>query len=168
MGFSFLDKIATTWAPQGETPLLLRNSQRRVLSSVIALTTDAKLLKRHFDHAITGADVLVALRHIRSHLPGPLILIWDRLTAHRDRRVQQWIAADPELYVEWLPPYAPDLNPEEGCNQNIKNAVRNAAPESVEELRRLVDRAFNRLRNRPDLLQSFFEHARLDGVNLIT
>jgi len=86
VGFSFLDKIATTWAPQGETPLLLRNSQRRVLSSVIALTTDAKLLKRHFDHAITGADVLVALRHIRSHLPGPLILIWDRLTAHRDRR----------------------------------------------------------------------------------
>jgi transposase len=163
-----VDKIATTWAPQGETPVLLRNSERRVLSTVIALTTDAKLLKRHFDHPVSGADVLVALRHFRGYLPGPLILIWDRLTAHRDRRVQQWIATDPDLYVEWLPPYAPDLNPEEGCNENIKNAVRNAAPETVEELRRLVDRAFNRLRNRPDLLQSFFEHARLDGVNLIT
>jgi transposase len=168
VGFSFLDKIATTWAPRGETPVLLRTSERRVLSTIIALTTDAKLLKRHFDHAITGADILVALRHFRRYLPGPLILIWDRLTAHRDRRVQQWIAADPDLYVEWLPPYAPDLNPEEGCNDNLKNAVRNAAPETVEELRLLVDRAFDRLRKRPDLLQAFFQHARLDGVNLIT
>lgn len=112
--------------------------------------------------------MLVALRHIRRYLPGPLILVWDRLTAHRDRQVQQWIAEDPELYVEWLPPYAPDLNPEEGCNDSLKNAIRNAAPEDVEELQRLVNRAFNRLRKRPELLQSFFKHACLDGVNLIT
>jgi len=138
-----------------------------VLSTVVGLTTDGHLFKRHFDHAVGGIDVLIALRHFRRLLPGPLIIVWDRLNAHRDKRVQEWIAADPDLYVEWLPPYAPDLNPEEGCNNSSKNAVRNAGPESTQELRRLVDRAFNRLRKRPDLLQSFFEHARLDGVNLI-
>ena len=126
------------------------------------------MLKRHFDHAVSGADILMALRHFRRLLPGPWILIWDRLTAHRDRQVQEWIAADPELFVEWLPPYAPDLNAEEGCNDNIKTYLRNAAPENAEALRQMVDPAFNRLRKRPDLLQSFFEHARLDGVNLIT
>jgi transposase len=162
VGFSFLDKLASTWAPRGQTPLLRRVSQRRVLSTAVALTTHGRLLKRHFDHALRGPDVIEALKHFRRHLPGPLILIWDRLSAHQDRGVQEWIAADPELFVEWLPPYAPDLNPEEGCNNNIKAHLRNAMPANVEELRQLVDRGFARLRKRPDLLRSFFQHAGLE------
>lgn len=168
VGFSFLDKIATTWAPEGETPLLRRVSERRALSTVVALTTSGRLLKRHFDHAVRGPDILVALRHFRRHLPGPLIIVWDRLSAHRDRQVQQWIAADPQLCVEWLPSYAPDLNPEEGCNDNIKSHLRNATPESVEQLRQQVNRGFARLRKRPDLLQAFFRHAGLGDVTQIT
>ena len=161
VGFSFLDKLASTWAPRGQTPVLRRVSQRRVLSTVVALTTRGRLLKRHFEHAVRGPDMIEALKHFRRHLPGPLIIIWDRLSAHRDQRVHEWIAATPDLFVEWLPPYAPDLNPEEGCNDNIKSHLRNATPESVEELRQQVDRGFARLRQRPDLLQSFFRHAGL-------
>ena len=143
-------------------------SQRRVLSTVVALTTHGRLLKRHFDHAVGGPDIIEALKHFRRHLPGPLIIIWDHLSAHQDRGVQAWIAADPDLYVEWLPPYAPDLNPEEGCNDNLKSYLRNATPGSVAELRQQVDRGFARLRKRPDLLKSFFQHAGLGDVTLIT
>jgi transposase len=132
----------------------------------VALTTDGRLLKRHFKHPIRAVDILVALRHFRHHLPGPLIIVWDRLSAHRDRRVQQWIAADPELYCEWLPPYAPELNPEEYCNNAVKGRVRNATPNDNVQFRRLIDRAYAAIRRRPDLLQSFFELAGLDRVTL--
>ena len=147
--------------------MLRRTSQRRVLSTVVALTTSGKLLKRHCPRAVKGADVVAALRHFRRHLPGPLIIIWDRLSAHRDHQVQQYLAADPQLQVEWLPPYAADLNPEEACHGNIKQHLRNATPAHVTELRQQVNRGFARLRQRPDLLQSFFHHAGLD-VNLLT
>jgi len=160
-GFSFLNAPGTTWAPQGETPILRRVSERRVLSTAIALTTDGKLLKRHFDHAIHGTDILVALRHFRRHLPGPLIIVWDRLSAHRDKRVLQWVAKDPNLSIEWLPPYAPTLNPEELCHGNIKTHLKGAMPETVDELRRQVDREFTRLRRRPELLIAFFKHTGL-------
>ncbi len=168
VGFSFLAPTATTWAPKGQTPVLRRVSQRRVLSSVVALTTSGKLFKRHFRHAVRGSDILVALRHFRRHLPGPLIIVWDRLSAHRDGQVQQFIAADPELYQEWLPPYAPDLNPEETCHGNVKEHLRNATPDSEDELRQQVDRGFARLRQRPDLLQGFFHHAGLHDVTFFT
>jgi transposase len=168
VGFSFLDKLASTWAPKGQTPVLRRVSQRRVLSTVVALTTRCRLFKRHFDHAVRGPDIIEALKHFRRHLPAPLIIIWDRLSAHQDHQVQEWIAADPDLFVEWLPPYAPDLNPEEGCNDNIKSYLRNAVPETSEELRQQVDRGFARLRKRTDILRGFFEHAGLGDVTLLT
>ena len=133
---------------------------------MVALTTNGRLLKRHFDHAVKGPDVIVALRHFRRYLSGPLIIIWDRLTAHRDRKVQQWIAADPHLYIEWLPPYAPDLNPEEACNASIKSRLRNATPENEKQLRHLVDRTFAQIRQRPDILKSFFQHEGMGDVTL--
>jgi len=167
VGFSFLNAPGTTWAPRGETPVLRRVSKRRVLSTMVALTTKAKLLKRHFDHAIHGADVLEGLKHFRQHLTGPLILVWDRLSAHRDCGVQEWIESQSDISVEWLPPYAPNLNPEELCHGNVKMQLRGAMPESIQELRRLVDKGFARLRKRPETLIAFFHHAGLQGVNLI-
>jgi transposase len=165
VGFSFLARVGTTWAPKGKPPVLRRVSKRRVLSTIVALTLDCRLFKRHFDHAVTGPDVIVALRHFRRLLPGPLIIVMDRLGAHTDHRVQEWIAADPQLWVEWLPAYAPDLNPEELCNRNIKGHLRNSTPDNEADMRRQVDREFARLRRRPDILRSFFEHVGLVDVS---
>jgi transposase len=167
VGFSFLAPVAHTWAAQGQTPVLRRVSQRRVISTVVALTTPGKLFKRHFQRALHGEDVVVALRHFGRHLPGPLIIVWDRLRAHRAGCVQQLMTDDPTLWVEWLPPYAPDLNPEEACHGNVKQHLRNATPATVDELREQVNRGFARLRQRPDLLQGFFHHAGLHDVTLL-
>ena len=160
-GFSFRAKTATTWAPIGHTPILRRMSKRRELSTVIGLTLTGKIYKRHFEHAIGAVDVLVALRHFQRHLAGPMIIIWDRLNAHRAVLVKEYIAAHPEIEVEWLPPYAPDLNPEEGCHGNVKQHLRNAAPTTTREMRAQVDRGFARIRQRPDLILGFFRHAGL-------
>jgi len=147
---------------------LRRTSQRRAISTVVALTTTGKVFKRHVRGAVRGDDVVRALRHFRRHISGPLIVVWDRLSAHRAACVQQFIAGDEELWVEWLPPYAPDLNPEEFCHGNVKQQLRNTTPTTVQELLTLVDRGFARLRQRRDLLQSCFHHAGLRDVALLT
>lgn len=145
----------------GQTPVLRRVSKRRALSTVVALSLSGKIYKRHFEHAMGGAEIVVALRHFQRPIPGPLILIWDRLSAHRATVVKTYLATHPGIAVEGLPPYAPDLNPEEGCHGNVKQPLRNATPENVGELRTHVDRGFARLRQRPDLILGFFRHAGL-------
>jgi transposase len=72
-----------------------------------------------------------------------------------------------QISVEWLPPYAPELNPEEYCYGNVKEHIRNATLESVKEMQRQVDRGFNRLRKRPDLLLFLFRRAGL-GIKRLT
>ena len=161
-GFPFRAKTGTTWAPKGQTPALRRVSKRRALSTVIGLTLSGRLYKRHFEQAIGGDDIVVALRHFQRHVPGPLIIIWDRLNAHRAAVVKAYVRAHPEIEVHWLPPYAPDLNPEEGCHGHIKQHLRHALPVGISDLRAGVDRGLARLRRRPDLILGCFRHAGLD------
>jgi DDE superfamily endonuclease len=161
-GFSFRAKTGTTWAPQGQTPVLRRVSKRRALSTVVGLTLSGRIYKRHFAHAISGEDIVATLHHFRRYIPGPLIIIWDRLNAHRATVVKEYVEAHPEIDVHWLPPYAPDLNPEAGCHGNVKQHLRNAMPADVGDLRAGVDRGLARLRRRPDLILGFFRHAGLD------
>jgi hypothetical protein len=160
-GFSCRAKTATTWAPIGHTPILRRMSTCREWSTVIGLTRTGTIDTRHVAHAIGATDILVALRHFHRHMVGPMIIIWDRLTAHRAVLVKEYLAAHPAIEVAWLPPYAPDVNPEEGCHGNVKQRLRKAAPSNTRAMRAQVDRGFARLRQRPDLILGFFRHAGL-------
>ena len=94
-------------------------------------------------------------------MPGPLILIWDRARPHRSHLTGTYLAAHPEIMVEELPTYAPELNPEEYCHGNVKQHLKNARPSTKAEIRASLDRGFQRLRRRPDLLLSFFHAAGL-------
>ena len=161
-GVSFRAKTGTPWAPLGRTPILPRVSPRRALSTVIGLTRSGRLDTRHFAHAICGEDMVMTLRHVQRHVPGPLILIWDRRNAHRAMVVTAYLGAHPAIEVHWLPPYAPDLNPEEGCHGHVKPHLRNALPGGVSDLRAGVDRGLARLRRRPDLILGCFRHAGLN------
>jgi len=138
---------------------LRRVSKRREVSTAIALTLSGRIYKRHFDHAIHGPDVVVFLRHLQRCLPGPLMVIWDRLQAHRSAEVKAYRGEHPEIMVEELPTYAPDLNPEEGCHGDVKKHLLNATPEDTRQIRQQASRGFARLRHRPDLILAFFHHA---------
>jgi transposase len=105
---------------------------------------------------------VAALRHFRRQIGRPLIVVWDRLNAHRAKLVQAFVAAHPDDYrLEWLPPYAPELNPEELCNGAVKRELLNALPASVTELHRQARRAFIRLGRRATILRGFFAHVGL-------
>jgi transposase len=160
-GFSFQVGTDTTWAPEGRTPVLRRVSKRRQVSTAIGVSTSGGIYKKHFDHAIHGEDTVAHLEHLCRQVPGAKILIWDRLRAHRSAVVKAFLAEHPEIDVEWLPPYAPELNPEEDCHGNVKQRMRNATPETEADIREQANRGFARLRRRPDLLLSFFRNAGL-------
>jgi hypothetical protein len=99
-GFSFQARPARTWAPRGRLQALRRKSQRRQLSTIAALTLSGRIYKRHYREAIRGPQVVRMLRHLRSCLRQPLIVIWDRSQPHRARVVKEYLATDQEISVE--------------------------------------------------------------------
>jgi transposase len=145
--------------------VLRREDKRRGLSCFCALTNTGKLYTIYFKGSINGERIVTALRHLRRYQKGPVILIWDSLTAHTSKVVKEHLANDTLIDVEVLPSYSPELNPEEYCHGYAKKRMRNATPLNEQELLQCAEREFNRIRRRPKLMQSFFAHAKLSIIN---
>jgi len=161
-GFSFAEPLATTWARRGKRPIFRRvTKERRALSTAVALTLSGKIYKQHFEGAVDSDDLILTLKHVQRYLSGKLILIWDRASIHKSNKTRAYLQQHPEIRVEELPAYAPQLNPEEYCHGNVKQHLKNACPETKAEIRAMLDLGFARLRRRPDLLLSFFHNAKL-------
>lgn len=154
--------MATTWARKGKRPAFRRvTSDRRALSTAVALTLSGRIYKRHFAGSIKSEQIIEALQHLKRQVPGKIILIWDRARTHTSKNVRNYLSDYPEIAVQLLPAYSPELNPEEYCHGNVKQALKNARPLHKTEIRSMLDRGFARLRKRPDLLLSFFHAAGL-------
>jgi transposase len=128
---------------------------------MVGLTISGRIYKHHFDGSINAEKLLVGLEHLVRHIQGPLILIWDRSRAHRGHVVKAFLEKHPEIHLEYLPAYAPELNPEEYCHGNVKRRMKNAILHSKTEIRNTLDQGFSRLRKRPDILLGCFQHAGL-------
>ncbi|HEX6533858.1 MAG TPA: winged helix-turn-helix domain-containing protein [Gemmatimonadaceae bacterium] len=121
-----------------------------------------RLPSRHVWGTVHGADVIRALRHFRRVLGTPLLLVWDHSNTHTDRRVQGFLAAHPrDSAAVFLPPYAPELNPEEQANALIKGRMANALPASITELTAWARRGIRHLQRHPEFVSNFFRHAGL-------
>ncbi|WP_404294533.1 transposase (plasmid) [Microvirga sp. RSM25] len=154
-------------ARRGLTPVLRRVSKRREVSSIVVITPDGHLYARHFRTSIPSQTVISALRSFRRKVGTPLLVVWNRLNAHRSQVTTAFIAAHPQDFaVAYLPAYAPELNSEEQCNAFVKRAMENALPGSVADLHLLAPREFSRLQRRPEMIVSFFRHAGLSVAGL--
>jgi len=111
-----------------------------------------------------AVDTVSFLKQVRRSLRGPLTICWDRSVIHdRSLFVREWLSKHPEVETVKLPGYAPELNPDEYVWSHTKYAeLCNYAAPNLPELGRIVGATLQKLRNRPDLLQGFIDHARLN------
>jgi transposase len=117
---------------------------------------------RIHSHNVRTAEVIQYLRDLHHRLGRPLIVVMDRLPAHRSavRQLQKSGAA--WLSVEWLPGYAPDLNPVEAHWSTSKySRLANYVPEHIDDLYDAVTEAVGDAALDQSLMRSFFRSARL-------
>lgn len=115
-GFLMLPIPARTWAPRGQTPLLAHNAKR--LQKVLALgmiTVSAQRRRLGSYHLLQPNEsiVVAVLQQMQRHFRRPLVVVWDRLSAHRSAWVREFLRTHPDVHVEEFPAYAPELNPVE-------------------------------------------------------
>jgi len=115
---------------------------------------------RLFPGPIKAPQIIVFLEHLMRHLRRPLLVIWDRLPGHRSLDVRDFIAAQGDrLTLEWLPAYAPELNPVEHIWGHLKqHEIPNRCPRELWELSTAARAA---LRRRPTLVTAFWKQADL-------
>ena len=151
-----------TWAPKGQTPVLEYNFNWKSLSAVAGLTL-LNFYFRLYPGAVKSPQVVDFLAALRRHISGLLIVVWDGLPAHRSRLVRDYLASlDGWIHVEYLPPYAPELNPVEYIWAYWKqHELPNVCPKDFWSLGQEARRTLRRMRRRPRLISAFWKQASL-------
>ena len=145
------------YAPRGRTPEVRVCHKRAGLSLVSAVANKGELRWMVVDGAVNAPTFLQRLiREARRKV----FLILDRLKAHRARLTRDWLAEHrSEIEVFYLPPYSPELNPDEGVNADVKQAVPRKAPaRSKQQLKREMISHMHCLAKRPQRIRAIFQH----------
>ena len=154
------DVRGRSFAPRGRTPTVRVRRERTGLGLISAPTNRGELRWMVLDGAVKAPTLIRFLGRLVRDAGRKVFLILDRLPVHRARSVRVWLAERPaEIELFHLPPYSPDLNPDEGLNADLKQAVTRKAPaRGKPPLKRAVVGHMRKLSRSPERVRSFFGH----------
>lgn len=164
-GFYLMPGVVKTYGPKGQTPVIDKWLSRDHLSVMAGFTPAGKVYMLVREKALTSDDTVVFLEHLRRQTGRRLLVIWDGSPIHRWGAVPDYLASGAAkwVHVVALPGYAPDLSPwDQGGWHHLKHVeMRNLSCMDLEELHLELHLAIGRLRQKPQLIHSFFASAGL-------
>lgn len=138
---------------------------RNHFSLMSGITPGGHLMTRMRAQAMTGLDSTDFLLQVGRYLGGKLLVIWDGGSIHRGEEIILFMSngGSEFVHLESFPAYAPDLNPDEGVWNHLKNVeLGNLCCTSFPSLHKEINLGIRRMRRRPDLIKSFYAQAGLE------
>jgi transposase len=151
---------ARGYAPEGEPATMVVPDPHIRANQISTITNEGKVHFMTYTGMMNAALFLVFLGRLLRSTTGKVFLIVDRLRAHETAEVAEWVAAHRDrIEVFYLPCYAPELNPDEYLNNDLKGSVNAAGlPHSKEEVRSRIQGFMRKLLRLPEHVRSYFEH----------
>lgn len=151
---------ALGYAPRGERATMDVPDPHVRANQISAISNDGQVRFMTYTQAMTAALFLVFLERLLRSTPGRVFLIVDRLRAHMTPAVQAWVAARRQrLEIFYLPSHAPERNPDEYLNDDLKGHVNaQGLPHTKGEERSRIQQFMRRLLHLPEHVMNYFLH----------
>lgn len=151
---------ARGYAPQGERATQDVPDPHIRANQISTITNHGEVRFMTYTQTMTAALFLVFLGRLLRSTTGKVFLIVDRLRAHMTPAVQTWLAAHQDrIEVFYLPRYAPEVNPDEYLNNDLKGQVhKSGLPHNKGEVRSHIQDFMRRLLHLPEHVMSYFQH----------
>lgn len=151
----------TTWGRRGRTPMVSSTGARFGVNLISAISAQGELRFMLTKGRVTAAVFIEFLKRLLVNATTPIFVIVDGHPTHRAKSVARFVAASAgKLVLFLLPPYSPELNPDEYVWNDLKaHGTGRELITSLTQLRRTVLSHMRQLQKLPELVQSFF-HAR--------
>lgn len=159
-GVSLAPVMGKTGAPKGQTPMVRVTGKHGGVLAMSAISPSGRMCFRLEERKI-NADVFIEfIKQIGQQHPKRKVgVVMDQAPCPIARKVQQFSEQSHQLKVFYLPPYSPDLNPDEKLWRHLKHvALKNHHARDKKQLARLVIGALRNMRRNPKLTRKFFEN----------
>ena len=148
----------TTWAPKGQTPVVEATGQRYSMNIISAISPRGEMRFMTVSGRMNAGKFIEFLKRLLHNAKRPVFLIVDGHPSHRARKVFEFVrSTQGKLRLFFLPPYSPELNPDELVWNHLKNhGVGKRIIKSRDELKCFVIGHLRFLQKTPDLIKAFF------------
>jgi transposase len=148
----------TTWGVRGQTPVVAATGQRYGLNMMSAVSARGRLRFMVLKGKVNAARYVVFLKRLMHNAPRPVFLILDGHPVHKSRAVKTYAASTHgRLRLFYLPPYSPELNPDEQVWNHVKHhGVGRALLEGADHLKKFVRNRLRGLQKSPWTIRMFF------------
>lgn len=125
-----------SYAPKGETPILRATGQRVSCNMISAITNRGDVRFKVFKGRFSSSVFLDFLARLCRDSREKIFLVVDGHSAHKSKVVREFVARNAaKLEIFYLPPYSPELNPQEYMNNDVKTRagkIRRASGGEIE------------------------------------
>ena len=153
---------ARGYAPKGQTPVIQTEAQKLKIEMLSAISKRGKLHFLLYKDSMNSEKLIDFMTRLVTDSKKKVFLILDNLRVHHAKAVTAWLEDHKDqMELFFLPPYAPEYNPDELLNSDIKRyAGAKQSPRTQAELEANVQSRLAYLTAAPDHVASFF-HAPL-------
>ncbi len=150
----------TTWAPAGETPVVAATGACFAVNMISAVAPSGEMRFRLVEGTVNASVLADFIERLATDAGDrKVFLIVDGHPSHRSRVVQRKLKQlDGQVELFFLPPYSPELNPDELVWSHVKRQIGRAAVASKDDLKQRLVSALRSLQKMPVKIAAFFRH----------
>lgn len=152
-------QVTTSYAPKGKTPVLKQPGRRFSVNMISTITNRGALRFMVYDGGFNISIFLKFLQRLIQKQDRKIFLILDNLKVHHGKKVQSWVAKHKDkIELFFLPPYAPEYNPDEYLNNAVKTRThRQRMSRNQDELASHVRLTLAGLQKEPETIKNLFK-----------
>jgi transposase len=157
-GFQSDPPLGRTYGLKGQTPVVQTSGQRQSINAISAVNARGEFWANTYEGKLNGESFTLFLRDFMKGRKSKVLLVVDGHPAHKAKVVERYVEGlKGRLELHRLPPYAPDLNPDEFVWSHMKTGGVSKKPlKKNESLRERVEEDLLRIKYDQALVRSFF------------
>ncbi len=157
-GFQSDPPLGRTYGLKGQTPVVQTTGQRQSLNVISAVNARGEFWAATYTGKLNAESFVAFLQNFVQGRAHKVLLVVDGHPAHKAKLVKHYVQSlKGRLELHFLPPYAPDLNPDEFVWAHMKtNGVSKKPLKQNESLQKRIEEDLYRLANNRKLVRSFF------------
>lgn len=146
------------YAPRGKTPVVRTEAQKFKVNMLSAVSKRGKLRFMLYKDNMNSDNLIDFMRRLITDSEKKVFLVLDNLRVHHSTKVTEWVKKHKnKIELFYLPPYAPEYNPDELVNSDLKRSVGQiTSPSSADELEKNVRSHLKNLQKNYAKVAAFF------------
>ena len=166
-GVNNIENYERGYALKGHPPVLKVETKKETVNMISAITNKGSVRFMVYDDSMNQDKFIDFMKRLIKDSTRKVFLIVDNLRVHHGKIVEKWLNQnDDNIRLLFIPPYAPEINPDKYLNHALKIDVHSGDhPRTKSDIKHKIHSYMRWLQHEKKRVKAFFNHNRLSYIH---